>query len=95
MIKPWIGYITIVDVEHEDKVTTVETGLRGHPVAELLGLPEEIEERQGVNAGAVVECGEGVPPIPSGAKVYYHGCAIEIGDVKIISAVHVVGWEEE
>jgi hypothetical protein len=94
-IKPWIGFITVMAVDHQDKVVKANTGLGDDPASEFLhqalGMPKEVEVRQGITAGVVVATGEGVPDLAPGAKVYYaERSAIEIGEVKLVHTNYVV-----
>lgn len=101
-VKPWIGFLVVVDVEHEDQVKTVDPLTevrRADPdvadfFSNVLGVkPQQV--KQGITAGVVVSTGEGVPDLSPGAKVYYaEVSAIQIGDEKVIHSNYVVAWEE-
>lgn len=98
-LKPWIGYITLVDVEYDDKeiVVPVEDylGGGGGGILRLMSASDTVKYKQGIAAGIVVATGEGVPSLEPGSKVYYaRAHATQIGDEKIVHANYVLGYEE-
>jgi hypothetical protein len=102
-VKPWIGFMVVVDVDHEDAVKRVDPMgeiRREDPgaadfLSHILGAPKEVEIKQGITAGVVVATGEGVPDLAPGAKVYYaEQAAIQIGDEKVVHTNYIVAWEE-
>lgn len=96
VIKPWIGYISVVDVDHEDAIRIQQTGVGSDNIlGQVLGIPEKYEVPQGIVAGVVMETGDQVPALVTGSKVYYSGAAaIVVGDVKIVHSNYVIAYEE-
>lgn len=95
-LKPWIGYLTLVDVEYDDKEIVVPIeDYAGGGILRLMSTSDSVKYKQGIAAGIVVATGEGVPDLVPGAKVYYAKAhAAQIGDEKIVHANYVLGYEE-
>lgn len=102
-VKPWIGFLVVVDVEHEDAIKTLDPLREVREADEgmanffnkAFGIPESVEIKQGIVAGVVVATGEGVPDLSPGSKVYYaEQSALQIGDEKVVHSNYVVAWEE-
>lgn len=96
MIKPWVGYVVVAEVDHDDVVRVTEPS---GPLEEMTNMvftgQREHKVPQGIVAGVVVETGEGVPDLAPGSKVFYVGSsAILIEGVKLVHANYIVAWEE-
>lgn len=99
-IKPWIGFVTLLDADHEDVVRVVDAdpdGLQGMVQFLFTGgdPPKEYKVPQGITAGIVVATGEGVPTLEPGSKIYYAAsAALTINDVKIVAANYILAYED-
>jgi hypothetical protein len=93
-LRPWIGYITLVDVEYDDVEIVVPTEEWGG-IIRMMSSQDAIKVKQGISAGIVRATGEGVPTLDAGTKIYYaKNSAIQIGDEKLVHGNYVVGYEE-
>lgn len=100
-IKPFAGFVTFFDGEHEDASRIKEAdpdSLQGIINVMFTGeaLPKEYKVPQGIVAGVVLAIGEGCPPgLEPGSKIYYAGhAALTINDVKIVAATYILAYEE-
>jgi hypothetical protein len=93
-LRPWIGYITLVDVEYDDTEIVVPTDEYGG-ILRMIGTSDALKVKQGIAAGIVRATGEGVPALDAGTKIYYaKNSAIQIGNEKLVHGNYVVGYEE-
>lgn len=93
-LKPWIGYITFVDVEYDDKEIIVPIEEAGGILA-LMSSKDIVKRKQGIAAGIVVATGDSVPDLAPGSKIYYaQQSAVQIGEEKIVHMGYVLGYEE-
>lgn len=95
MIRPYLHWVTVEKVDHEDHVEKL-----GEPEVQHLG-PLSImalgprERKQGIGAGVVIEVGEHVDgQLEPGAKIYFaEAHALVIGDIRVVQAHAIVAWE--
>lgn len=96
VINPWIGYLTVASVEHDDETRTLHVAKpQGSIIFDLMQVPDSVEVPQGIAAGVVIDTGEGVPDLKRGAKVYYvEESARKVGDVLLVHANYIIAYEE-
>lgn len=92
-VMPYLGYVSVLTVEHED--VEKETGLM--EINLLSGERRPHVHRQGIAAAVISNVGEEVPGnLVPGNKIYFHEHGgVEIGDVTLVSAQCIIAYEEE
>lgn len=90
-VRPYVGFVTVVDVDHEDAKRKIDVGIVGH----MFGGEREITVEQGIQAGVIVEVSDNVPHLEPGNKIYYpEETSVEIGDVRVVHCHRIIAWEE-
>lgn len=93
-IKPFMTYITVQGVDHEDHV--VETETPPPFIMALIGAKEaDFQELQGMGAGVIIDVGQLIEHLKPGFKVYYDArYARRIDDIWVVDARAVMAYEE-